>query len=259
MVAKPMDNLSLPNRPILNARTRKRSVAESNRDSSVSRSRKVEKSIGSGGAIGNKVSSAPKFKRAVKVTCYKEISKTDIENWCNTKSETLKKHSGYKVELLRENLYNCSYRITCENWPNNAGLFHDGCNWPTGMDVAKWTGPIRPLVSSKAHLLYVGRMDPDTTVAQMEDEFKGLYISRPNVKITVVKQPNVDRSGNSSFVVKIASSSENSSELPEDLVTDHMKSMHAYVRKWIGGFPRQNTDRTQKRAKLGNTDMEDSS
>jgi len=261
-LVKNTDSLNVPASRTVLSRTRKRSLAESHRDASTSRSKVVVKNVGSGGTIGNMVSSAPKFKRAVKVTCYKEITKADIENWCKTKSETLKKHGDYNVELLRENRYNCSYRITCDNWPSNAGMFDDGCNWPTGMDVVKWTGPIRPLSSSKAHLLYVGRMDSDTTVTEMESELKSLYTDKNDVKITVFKQPKNDRFGNSAFVVKIASDSDSSSELPEDLVTDYMKSLHAYVRKWVGAFPRKTSEQGLKRVKIGsktNNAMQESS
>ena len=53
-----------------------------------------------------------------------------------------------------------------------------------------------------------------------------------------------------------------SSELPEDLVTDYMKSLHAYVRKWVGSFPRKTSEQGLKRVKIGvktNSAMQDGS
>ena len=126
------------------------------------------------------------------MTCYKEISQTDLEEWCKTKSEVLKKYSGFKVEPFGSGKFNHSFRITCDNWPSSAGAFHDGANWPTGIDVVQWTGPIRALTPNNALLLYIGKIDAESTEINIKETLKSLYKEK-KVEIEAVRQEKLDR------------------------------------------------------------------
>jgi hypothetical protein len=245
------NSLNVPNRQPMNLNSqRKRKISDRNGERSVSRDRRKEKQVGSAGNIKEgTVSSAPKYKRAVKVTCYKEISKTDLEQWCNSKSDVLKKYKDYKVEQLAMGKYNHSFRITCDNWPSDAGDFHSGSNWPTGIDVVQWTGPIRELSPDNALLLYIGRMDPESSEAGVESEIKKLYKDKSEIELAVVKLEKPDRFGDVSFAVKVTSKDASVTEKPEDLVTEHMRKLYAYVRSWTGFFPRKRNS-VFKKAKL---------
>jgi len=126
---------------------------------------------------------------------------------------------------------------------------HSGGYWPTGSDVVEWTGAIRPLASSTALMLYIGRLHTETTESEVVETIKELYTEN-QVTVTVSKQPNPDRFGNLAFAVKVVHSDASNKTVPEDLVTPHMKSLHAFVRNWVGGFPRAKTEQ-YKRVRLG--------
>jgi hypothetical protein len=97
-------------------------------------------------------------------------------------------------------------------------------------------------------MLYIGKMDAETTTVAVEQEMKKLYKEK-EVNITVVQQQKPDRFGDISFAIKVVSKGEGNKDKPEDLITQHMKQMYAYVRPWVGIFPR-NRQGAFKKAKL---------
>ncbi len=237
--------------------SRKRTLSHaSNRDRSQSRARRSEnRKTGSGGEIKTGVSSAPKHKRAVKIACYKEIEQTDLENWCKTKAE-LKKYGEYTVEMLFPGKYNHSFRICCNNWPRDAGAFHDESLWPTGCDVAEWNGLILPLSFDNAITKHARDFESSTTEVMVETELKKLYAGKP-VEFIVLKQKPA-ANGDVSFAIKVAQTDKNSKDKPEDLVTQSFQKIGSRVRDWVGVFPRKRNSEPRKKAKLTSVSLSSS-